>query len=133
MKENNPAPWREQEFGDARGTWTVGDLYDHALEHHTLRPIPVAALEENNLDSDDQVTSDPDHAAYVRRAMASDISYPILVISYPDGLWIADGTHRTWKARELGIRHLQGWIMDWEEILEVPHGPPHGDSAASRY
>jgi len=87
MKENNPAPWREQEFGDARGTWTVGDLYDHALEHHELRPIPVAALEENNLDSDEQ----------------------------------------------LGIRHLQGWILDWEEILDVPHGPPHGDSAAARY
>ena len=125
---SNPPSWREQQFGDDRGAWKVGDLHDYASDRYNLRTILVRDLEENNLDSSEQTTSDADHDAYVSRALASDTEFPILVIRYPDGLWIADGTHRTWKARELGQRALRGWILDWEEILDVPHGPPRGES-----
>lgn len=134
MRESSsPPPWREQVFGDARGTWKVGDLHDYASDRYNLRTIPVRDLEENNLDSGEQTTSDADQDAYISRAMATDTEFPILAVRYPDGLWIADGTHRTWKARELGQRTIKGWVLDWEEILDVSHGPPHGDSASSPY
>lgn len=123
-RESSPLPWREQEFGDARGTWLVGDLHDYASDRYDPRAISVRDLEENNLDSGEQVTTDTDHAAFVRRAMESDTESPILVVRYPDGPWIADGAHRTWWARELGQRTIMGWVLDWEEILDVPHAPP---------
>jgi len=75
-----------------------------------------------------ETMSDESEEDYVSRAMASNLDYPIIVINYPDGPWIADGTHRAWKARELGIPYLQGWILDWEEILDVPHGAPMPES-----
>lgn len=102
----------------------MGDLHDYASNLRDPRPIRIRDLEDNNLDSGEQTTSDADPAAYISRAMASDTEFPILAVRYPDGLWIADGTHRTWKARELGQRTIKGWVLDWEEILDVPHGPP---------
>jgi hypothetical protein len=125
--------WQEQEFGDARGTWLVGDLYDYAANRYDLQQIPVRDLAENNLDDGGQTTSDESEEAYVSRAMESNLDYPIIVVNYPDGLWIADGTHRTWKARELGVPYLQGWILDWEEILDVPHEEPSAESLSSPY
>ena len=117
-------PWREQEFGDARGTWRVGDLHDYADGLRSPRPIPISQLAPNNLESGEQHTTDADQDTYERRAWESDIKTPIIAVRYPDGLWIADGTHRTWKARELGRRSINGWILDWEEILDIAHGPP---------
>ena len=131
--ETNVNPWREQEFGDARGTWKVGDLHDYAAEYKKLQPISLRELAINNLDSEEQHTSDPDADAYERRAWASDIETPIIVVRYPDGLWIADGTHRTWKARELGKKRITGWILDWEEILDIPHGEVSPESVTSPY
>lgn len=129
----NGIPWQEQEFGDARGTWRVGDLYDYASNRYDLQQIPVSDLEENNLNDVGHKTSDKSKKAYIKRAMESNLDYPIIVVNYPDGLWIADGTHRTWKARELGEPYMQGWILDWEEIMDIPHGPPSAESASSPY
>jgi len=125
--------WRAQDFGDARGTWRVGDLHDYAEQRYDLQVISVSDLEENNLDHDEQDPNHPDYKKFVARAMRSDPTKEIIVISYPDGLWIADGTHRAWKARELGIPYLLGWILDWEEILDVPHREPSPESATSPY
>ena len=126
-------PWREQVFCDARGTWKVGDLYDYASNVYDLQHISVADLAVNNLDDGGQTTSDESEEAYIKRAMAANIDYPIIVVNYPDGLWIADGTHRAWKARELGIPYLQGWILDWEEIIDVTHDEPSPESVNNLY
>lgn len=126
-------PWQEQVFGDARGTWRVGDLFDYAANGYDLQEILISDLEENNLDSDEHMTTDTSKKDYVIRAMAANLDYPIIVVNYPDGPWIADGTHRAWKARALGVPYLMGWILDWEEILDVPHGEPRPESASSPY
>jgi hypothetical protein len=111
----------------------VGDLYDYASNVYDLQHVSVADLAENNLDDTGTDTGDASEEAYIDRAMAANLDYPLIVINYPDGLWIADGVHRAWKARELGIPYLQGWILDWEEILDVPHGDPSPESATSPY
>ena len=132
-------PWREQAFSDARGSWNVGLLHDYAQKRHKLQDIPISDLEGNNLDSDEQVTTDADYEEFVARAMRSDVTKPIIVVSYPDGLWCADGTHRLWKARHLlqrGLREdptIRGWILDWEELTDIPHGPPPPESLTSPY
>ena len=92
-------PWQEQVFGDARGTWLVGDLFDYASNRYDLQEILISDLEENNLNDGGQTTTDTSKKDYVSRAMAANLDYPIIVVSYPDGPWIADGTHRAWKAR----------------------------------
>lgn len=126
-------PWQEQVFGDARGTWRVGDLFDYASNGYDLQEILISDLEENNLNDGGQTTTDTSKEDYVSRAMAANLDYPIIVVNYPDGPWIADGTHRAWKARALGVPYLMGWILDWEEILDVPHGEPRPESASSPY
>ena len=132
-------PWREQAFSDGRGSWNVGLLHDYAQKRHKLQDIPISDLEGNNLDSDEQVTTDANHEEFVARAMRSDVTKPIIVVSYPDGLWCADGTHRLWKARHLlqrGLREdptIRGWILDWEELTDIPHGPPQPESLTSPY
>ena len=131
--ETNVKPWREQNFSDARGSWKVGDLHDYADNTYEMRLIPVSDLEDNNLDHDEQDPDHPDFKAFFKRAMKSDPDKEIIVIHYPDGLWIADGNHRTWKARELGQQMMKGWILDWEEILDIPHDPPPPESATSPY
>jgi hypothetical protein len=126
-------PWREQVFGDARGTWLVGDLFDYASNRYNLQQILVSYLEENNLNDGGQTTTDASEEDYVSRAMAANLDYPIIVVNYPDGPWIADGTHRAWKARALDVPYVMGWILDWEEILDVPHGAPMPESLSSPY
>jgi len=126
-------PWREQEFSDARGTWKVGDLHDYAENTYKKRLIPVSVLEANNLDHDEQDPDHPDFKAFVKRAMKSDPDKEIIIILYPDGLWIADGNHRTWKAREIGQQMMMGWILDWEEILDIPHNEVSPESLTSPY
>jgi len=132
-------PWRDQAFSDARGTWRVGRLHSHAQKNHKLQDIPISDLEGNNLDSDEQVTSDSSYDDFVARALRADLSKPIIVVRYPDGLWCADGTHRLWKARDLlrrGLREdptIRGWILDWEELSDIPHGPPPPESLTSPY
>jgi hypothetical protein len=76
--------WQEQEFGDARGTWRVGDLYDYASNRYDLQQIAVSDLEENNLNDVGHKTSDKSKKAYIKRAMESNLDYPIIVINYPD-------------------------------------------------
>ena len=132
-------PWREQAFSDARGSWPVGLLHDYAQKRHKLQDIPISDLEGNNLDSDEQVTTDPSYEEFVDRAMRSDVTKPIIVVRYPDGLWCADGTHRLWKARhllQLGLRvdpTIRGWILDWKELEDLPHGPTPPESLTSPY
>lgn len=35
-------PWQEQVFGDARGTWSVGDLFDYASNGYDLQEILIS-------------------------------------------------------------------------------------------
>lgn len=129
-------PWHKQEFGDARGTWIVGDLHKYIKDNELeLQSFSVKELAKNNLDPEDGTeTSDGSEEGFESRAHSSDLKYPIVVVEYPDGLWIADGVHRTWKARNNKQEKIMGYLLDWEDdLLKIEHDEPSEESKDSAY
>jgi hypothetical protein len=129
-------PWHKQEFGDARGTWLVGDLHKYIKENE-LEPqsFSVKELAKNNLDPEEETeTSDKSKENFQTRAHSSDLKFPIVVVEYPDGLWIADGVHRTWKAKNNKQKEIMGYLLDWEDdLLNIKHSEPSEESKDSPY
>ena len=114
--------WKKQRFDDHRGSWLVGDIYDYAKNITYPTPLNVKALSDNNLEERPwETTSDANERDFIRRALDSNLDYPIIVVNYPDGLFIADGVHRLWKARELGYDTIMGFVIDSETLEDLPH------------
>ena len=114
--------WKTQEFDDHRGSWKVGDIYDYAKNITYPTPLNVKALSDNNLEERPwETTSDANEKDFITRALDSNLDYPIIVVNYPDGLFIADGVHRLWKARELGYDTIMGFVIDSEALENLPH------------
>ena len=134
--EESTKAWDQQEFGDARGTWIIGDLHKY-IQENGIKPqsFSVEELAKNNLDPEEGAhTSDATPEDFESRAHSSDLQYPIVVVEYPDGLWIADGVHRTWKARASGQQQIIGYLLDWEDdLLNIPHGEVGEESKNSPY
>jgi hypothetical protein len=109
-----------QSFSDATGEWDIQTLIDVARSPNVV-DIPIGKL-EHNLDPSPGETTDelPGSEEFVARADKADLRYPIIVISYPDGLWIADGVHRLWKAKHLGKRSIRGYIISHEILFSLP-------------
>jgi hypothetical protein len=129
-------PWNQQKFEDARGSWVIGDLLEYIKENGIMpQPFSVEELAENNLKPEEGTkTSDASPEDFEARAHSSDLQYKIIVVEYPDGLWIADGVHRTWKARNNKQEQIMGYLLDWEEdLLNIPHGEPSEESKGSPY
>ncbi len=128
--------WDQQKFEDARGSWVIGDLHKYIQENGIQpQPFSVEELAKNNLDPEEGAhTSDASQNDFESRAHSSDLQYPIVVVEYPDGLWIADGVHRTWKARDSGQQQIMGYLLDWEDdLLNIPYGEPSEESKGSPY
>lgn len=127
--------WRDQVFTDTSSdgqkfSWRVGDIHDYVDGRGYPIQIPVELLEEDNLqmspdDVADEVVGSPE---FIARARESDLSYPIIVVRYPpsrrdpDGaLFIADGVHRLWKAIDEGLEFIDGFLIDQDDLWEIPH------------
>ncbi len=141
LHETNKS-WDQQEFGDARGTWIIGDLHKYIQEKGIQKqPFSVDELAKNNLDPEEGAqTSDASPEDFKGRAHASDLQFPIVVVKYPDGLWIADGVHRTWKAREAAreagdkTKTIMGYLLHWKkDLLKIPHSEASEESKNSPY
>ena len=129
-------PWDQQEFGDARGTWSIGDLHKYIQEKGIQKqPFSVDELARNNLDPEEGAqTSDASQEDFESRSHASDLQFPIVVVKYPDGLWIADGVHRTWKARQAENETIMGYLLDWKkDLLKIPHSEASEESKNNPY
>lgn len=73
-------------YSDATGEWSVATLVGHVRDLPVVE-IPIASLENNLEPSEEERTDErPGSPDFVRRAMRADLSYPIIVVSYPDGL-----------------------------------------------
>lgn len=116
--------WDQQKFSDDRGTWIVGDLHKYIQENGIQKQLFfVDKLAKNNLNPKEGAqTSDASKKDFVSRAHASDLKYPIIVVKYPDNLWIADGIHRTWKAKQAGDKLIMGYLLHWKkDLLKIEH------------
>jgi len=110
-----------QIYSDSKGEWSVVDIVNWAENNAPMVVFNVEDLAEiafmkSENEDFDEVPGSPE---FVDRAMRSDLSYPITVIVYPDGDFIADGNHRLWKARELGQKTIRGYSLSEEDLMQI--------------
>lgn len=107
----------DQTFSDSNGTYNVKQLIDFATKNKKIQNINIKEL-EHNLEPSEHETGDelPGDPAFIARANKADLKYPIVVVKYNDGLWIADGVHRLWKAKHLKRSHIRGYVIDQSEL-----------------
>lgn len=115
------ASFHEQRFGDGTGEWNVRDIWDLAQRMTHVVSIPVARL-ANNLDPEEGSHADETTGSheFIVRAQRADTSYPILVVSYPNELWVADGVHRLWRATSEGRRTIRGYVIPRSALDTIP-------------
>lgn len=113
----------DQTFSDNNGTYKVSDLYSFVKSNKQIQNIEIKKLLHNLEPSPEETGEDlPGHPDFVKRAKAAKLVYPIIVVNYPDGLWIADGVHRLWKAKALNHKTIRGYIMNQSELKNLaPH------------
>jgi hypothetical protein len=108
--------FHDQTFGDDSGEWPVPEIWEIAKQTKPLK-IPLEKLDHLLTDPDTSADEPIGSPEFVERSMKADLSYPILVISYPDNnLFIADGLHRLWKAKQLGLKTIEGYIIPREKL-----------------
>ena len=116
--------WKTQSFTDSSGAYKVIDISNYVKEHSSLVDFNVAKLAEGAFqpskeESYDEVQGSP---KFVERAMESDLSFPIIVIRYPDEDFLADGNHRLWKANTLGHKTIKGYLLSEKDLhSNIPH------------
>lgn len=109
--------YSEQEFSDRNGVYSVGKMIEFAEKNKKPQNIKIKKLLHNLEPSEHETGSDlPGHPEFIKRAQNASLKFPIIVVKYPDGLWIADGVHRLWKATEEGQETIRGYIYDDNEL-----------------
>lgn len=119
LAEASGGNWRTQIFSDDTGEYRIGDIMDYIEKADIpLTAFPVDSLTDINLAASPEETGDqvPGSPEFVARAKHSDLSYPIIVVEYSDGRFIADGVHRLWKAYDTGMKKIKGYLITAEEL-----------------
>jgi transposase-like protein len=112
--------FHDQTYSDDEGTYKVPDIFNYAKKHEKIKKIPISKL-LHNLDPSPHESGDelPGSPEFIERAKKADLSYPIVVVKYPDGWFIADGVHRLWKAKDEGLKSMRGYVIDHTELEEL--------------
>jgi hypothetical protein len=56
---------------------------------------------------------------WLDRSMSTDLSFPIIMLQYPDGKWeIIDGNHRAWKAWNEKEDSIKGYLIKSDQMPE---------------
>lgn len=110
----------KQIYSDNNGEWSVDDIIEYAKTPAVI-DIPIEMLEHNLEPSENEIADEvPGSSEFIERAEKSDLRYPIIVIAYPDGMWIADGVHRLWKAKSMKKGSIRGYIIAHEVLAFLP-------------
>lgn len=107
----------DQEFSDKNGVYSVGKMIEFARKNKDPKNIEIEKLLHNLEPSEHETGSDlPGHPEFIKRAKHASLEFPIIVVKYPDGLWIADGVHRLWKANQEGKETIRGYVYNDTEL-----------------
>ena len=111
----------DQIYSDNDGEWDVPDIFEYAKENGKKVKIPIEKLLNNfgpsPYEKPDEIPGSPE---FIERSNKSDLSSPLIVIKYPDGLFIADGVHRLWKARDKGLKEVKVYLIDHLDLKNIP-------------
>jgi hypothetical protein len=109
----------DQIFSDVNGNYLVRDLVNFAVRTKKVQRVAIDQL-LHNLEASPDETGDelPGHPEFVERARHASLKYPIIIVKYDDGLWVADGVHRLWKANNNGDETIKAYIIDEKELVK---------------
>ena len=112
----------DQVYSDNEGEWKVGDILVWAETHAPMIEFNVEELAKLAFmpSPNEDFNETPGSPEFVARAERSDLRYPIVVVRYPDGDFIADGNHRLWKAYSRGMQTINGFLMSADELHLLP-------------
>ena len=107
----------DQTFSDNNGTYSVPKIVNYATENKTIQNIPMSELLHNLEPSSHESGSElPGHPEFIQRANQTDLKYPIIIVQYPDGLFIADGVHRLYKAHSQNKKTMKSYVLNQNEL-----------------
>ena len=107
----------DQTFSDNNGTYSVPQIVNYAEKNKKIKEIPISKLLHNLEPSPHEEGSElPGHPEFIERANQTDLKYPIIIVKYPDGLFIADGVHRLAKAHSLNHETIKAYVLDQDEL-----------------
>lgn len=115
--ENND--WFNQSTYEIAGqVYSVPKLAEWAKKNLRITKIPVKAIQQKYVWADKLfVDNDDPNGDWASRSMNTQLSFPILMLEYPNGSWeIIDGNHRTWKAWKSGMDHIEGYLIHLNQI-----------------
>jgi hypothetical protein len=110
----------DQTFSDNNGTYSVPKIVHYATENKKIKEIPMSKLLHNLEPSPHESASElPNHPEFIERANQTDLKYPIIIVKYPDGLFIADGVHRLAKAHSLNHETIKAYTINQKELEDL--------------
>jgi hypothetical protein len=132
--DQHPRAFHGQTYGDNDGQYKVEEIDAYAKEHYPdVIAVPVADLEHQlkptKYETHDEVPGSDEFAA---RAKMATFEHPVLVVRYRDDksgheLWIADGSHRVWKAKQAGMKTIDAYVIPSDELRNLPTKLPPWD------
>lgn len=119
------ARWMNQVFTDNNKEYKMSDIHNFINDNRVpVSELSIATLAETNLNPSPQDTYTsgdyPGSPKFIERAEKASLTFPIIVIQYPDGMFIADGVHRLWKARALGHSVIKGHVISVDDLHQIP-------------
>jgi len=107
----------DQTFSDNNGTYSVPQIVNYAEKNKKIKEIPISKLLHNLEPSPHEEGSElPGHPEFIERANQTDLKYPIIIVKYPDGLFIADGVHRLYKAHSQNQQTMKSYVLNQNEL-----------------
>ena len=107
----------DQTFSDDKGEYSVSRIVRYAEKNKELSSLPIDLLLHNLEPSPYETGSElPGDPEFIARANEADLKYPIIVVRYDDGLFIADGVHRLWRAKSEGREEIKAYVFDRKEL-----------------
>jgi hypothetical protein len=107
----------DQTFSDNNGTYSVPKIVKYATENKLIQNLPIEPLLHNLEPSPHESGSElPGHPEFIERAEQTELKYPIIVVQYQDGLFIADGVHRLYKANSKNHKNIKAYLINQNEL-----------------
>ena len=98
--------------------YNVPKLAEWAKKNLQVTQLSISDIQRRYIWADKLfIDNDDPQDDWASRSMKTDLSWPILMLQYPDGKWeIIDGNHRTWKAWKIGEKSISGYIIPSDKL-----------------
>jgi hypothetical protein len=125
MIVETPESFKSQFYTDNTGKWRITDIHQWIKDNKiSAVSLPVKALTADNLKTpyfDDDFDPSVYSQDFIERAEQSNTNIPIVVFDYPDGMFVADGLERLWKADKDRESKIKTYFIDSNSLQEIPH------------